>query len=163
DESPRSPVRKAHKRVSSRSLNGSAKKQQMQPISEQHDEPTQPAQHEDEHVSPKGTTTLPGFLSLESSSADESQAPTEVQQPSSELQPHVGGLVYENLRNKSGENLASIRPSDEFMRTLSLSQHEAPPPKPDRPGNAITHRRGDSELVSGRRAGAGWSRSAIRW
>ncbi|KAK3070480.1 diacylglycerol O-acyltransferase 1, partial [Teratosphaeriaceae sp. CCFEE 6253] len=163
DESPRSPVRKAHKRVSSRSLNGSAKKQQMQPISEQHDDATQSAQHEDEHVSPKGTTNAPDFLSLESSSADESQAPTEVQHTPSELQPQIGGLVYENLRNKSGENLASIRPSDEFMRTLSLSQHEAPPPKPDRPGNAIAHRRQDSELVSGRRAGAGWSRSAIRW
>ena len=67
--------------------------------------------------------------------------------------PDQSALPYENLTNKSGENLASLKPSSGYY--LSLSQNANKPTAP--------HTRQNSSLVSGRRAGLGWSRSAIRW
>lgn len=73
-----------------------------------------------------------------------------------------GQLIYENLTNKSGENLATIKPFDDYR--LSLQQRENKPSYQEPPRQAFKARgRSDSELVSGRRAGAGWSQSAIRW
>lgn len=106
DETPRSPVRRAHKRTSSKSLKGS---------------------------SPK----------------DESKSP----------QP--GEVILENVYNKSGENLASVQPSSAFY--ASLMQRENKPCSSEPPNQISKRDRANSELVSGRRAGAGWSRSAIRW
>ncbi|TKA71135.1 hypothetical protein B0A55_08217 [Friedmanniomyces simplex] len=172
DESPRSPIRKAHKRVSSRSLNGSAKKQHVQSPSQsepqtaqvQSAESQQSSQdaRQDDELSPK-STKAPAFLSLDNSSADEAQKQRpEMQTRESKAEP--GQLIYENLRNKSGENLASIKPDNDYGLNLSLAQRETKPPAmPERPTNTSSHKRENSELVSGRRAGAGWSRSAIRW
>ncbi|KAK1075929.1 diacylglycerol O-acyltransferase 1 [Friedmanniomyces endolithicus] len=174
DESLRSPIRKAHKRVSSRSLNGSAKKQHMQSPS-QSDSFTPQARSEtadspqsgreakqDDELSPK-STKAPAFLSLDNSSADEAQT-QQSQIPAREDKAEPGEVIYESLRNSSGENLASIKPDNNYGLILDLAQRESRPPAlPDRKPNTISHKRGDSELVSGRRAGAGWSRSAIRW
>lgn len=77
---------------------------------------------------------------------------------SSEKKLEPGQVMYENLRNKSGENLASIKPDQDYK--LSLQQREDKPPTSEAPQKLSSQ---DSELVSGRRAGAGWSRSAIRW
>lgn len=70
-----------------------------------------------------------------------------------------GDVLYENLRNKSGENLASIKPDDGYA--LAMAQREDKPPTSEQPEEENSNR--SSELVSGRTAGAGWSRSAIRW
>ena len=70
-----------------------------------------------------------------------------------------GALVYENLINKSGENLASIKPDQDFH--VSFQQREDKMPLSERALEVKSRQAG--ELVSGRRAGAGWSRSAIRW
>ena len=129
DSSPRSPVRKAHKRLSSRSLNESA------------------------------NFSLP----LKRESQPELQHKQRQEQdgvPEREGEP--GGLVYENFENKSGENLASIKPFDDYHSSTEqreIKQATGEPPK-DRPAQ---RQRQNSELVSGRRAGAGWQRSAIRW
>jgi 2-acylglycerol O-acyltransferase 2 len=128
DGSPRSPVRTAHKRVSSRSLNGTAKKQQSQ----------------DENLSPRSRS----IVSLDEETAEE------------------GELVYENIQNKSGTNLASIKPSADYA--LSLAQREDKPPSSEPPKGTATsaataRERRNSAFTSGRRAGAGWSTSAIRW
>lgn len=72
---------------------------------------------------------------------------------SKQLQP--GEVLYENLRNKSGDNLASIKPDEGYY--ASLQQHE------DKPQNQVARQRRDSDLTSGRRAGEGWGRSAIRF
>lgn len=61
------------------------------------------------------------------------------------------------IRNKSGENLASIKRSEDDQ--LRMQQLENKPESVQRP----TRDRSDSELTSGRRAGEGWAKSAIRW
>jgi len=72
----------------------------------------------------------------------------------------ASGLVYENVWNKSGENLASMKPSNGYY--MALAQRENKPGEGSTgPRQNITRRQTD--LVSGRRAGAGWSTSAIRW
>ncbi|KAK4952153.1 diacylglycerol O-acyltransferase 1 [Elasticomyces elasticus] len=202
DESPRSPVRKAHKRVSSRSLNGSGKKQMVDaPSSEERDtdatpskdtpqpsqpiQPTQPTQKNDipkidellEEISPK-SMSIPAFLSLDGSSSDEARSEERPHFASRESKAAPGQLVMENLRNRSGENLASIKPYDPTYRdNLALAEREFAPTSasadadednnesnaPALPDRKAGHKRDNSELVSGRRAGAGWGKSAIRW
>ncbi|KAK3712560.1 diacylglycerol O-acyltransferase 1 [Vermiconidia calcicola] len=83
---------------------------------------------------------------------------------SSQLSPKSLGVenavdsIYENVYNKSGENLATLKPADGYY--TSLTQREN---KPSNPEPRPSRDRSNSELVSGRRAGAGWSRSKIRW
>ncbi|KXS93628.1 hypothetical protein AC578_784 [Pseudocercospora eumusae] len=108
DETPRSPTRRAHKRISSNELNGGAKKA-------------------------KG---------MDGTAAER-------------LDP--GDVLYDHVRNKSGENLASIKVSDDYY--LSLQQREDKPPSSKPPRQA----KRNSELTSGRRVGEGWSRSKIRF
>lgn len=127
DDTPRSPTRRAHKRVSSRNLqltNGNATK------SEKEQE--------------QGLDGAIDKLEKEK-----------------KLEP--GQVMYENLRNKSGENLASIVPDKDYE--LSLQQREDKPPTSEPPKELDAGRSASekSDLVSGRRAGAGWSQSAIRW
>lgn len=76
--------------------------------------------------------------------------------PEKKLEP--GTLIYENVRNKSGENLASIKPFEGF--DMSLEQRENKAPKDQQSQRAGSK---DSDLVSGRRVGEGWGKSAIRW
>jgi len=123
DESPRSPLRKAQKRVPSRSSN----------VTPSRKAPPPPVKEKPSHLG-----------SYDNGGDDSGQEP--------------GKLIYETLRNKSGENLASIVPSDDF--TLSLQQRAN---KPSNAENPTDHKRRNSELVSGRRVGAGWHQSAIRW
>jgi 2-acylglycerol O-acyltransferase 2 len=65
-------------------------------------------------------------------------------------------VLYDHVRNKSGEDLASIKPGDGYY--LSLQQRADKPP-----GRPSAGPRRDSELTSGRRAGEGWGKSAMRW
>ncbi|SMQ52650.1 unnamed protein product [Zymoseptoria tritici ST99CH_1A5] len=138
DEEPRSPIRKAHKRVSSRNLDASETKKARQSKSkdqlrsDHEEQETGNDSHQDRPLQRKGENGI----------------------PEKELQP--GELVYENLRNKSGENLASIKPFEGY--NLSLQQQEDKPRSQE-----LSRQRKDSDLVSGRRAGEGWARSAIRW
>ncbi|KAK3701054.1 diacylglycerol O-acyltransferase 1 [Vermiconidia calcicola] len=80
---------------------------------------------------------------------------------SSQLSPKSLGVenavdsIYENVTNKSGENLATLKPADGYYTSLTQRENKLEPPP------HLSHR--NSELVSGRRAGAGWSRSKIRW
>jgi len=68
-----------------------------------------------------------------------------------------GGLIYEQYRSKSGTNLASVRPSSDVTSTKSRVESPTSEPPPE-----VEEER-DSQLVSGRQAGAGWSQSAIHW
>ena len=61
-------------------------------------------------------------------------------------------LVYENFDEAKGEALTSVKPSDEYERSLEQGRLEKRQPKP-------SASKGDDSLVSGRRAGAGWERS----
>jgi 2-acylglycerol O-acyltransferase 2 len=74
-----------------------------------------------------------------------------------------GTLIYESLRNKSGENLASVKPPTAAYK-LSLSSRQdkiEPSEQEDSEGRPQLSRQ--LSLVSGRKAGAGWASSAIRW
>lgn len=129
DEAPRSPIRRAHKRLSSRELNGTANKQQKS--------------------NDESPTSLPNSV-LERS------------EPVKGANGDTSNLVYENLTNKSGENLASLKPSEGYY--LSLAQRENKDSNDASYDRPPKQKRRDSELVSGRRAGAGWHRSPlIRW
>jgi 2-acylglycerol O-acyltransferase 2 len=85
-----------------------------------------------------------------------------------EIEPATKGvdgeekLIYENVTNKSGENLTAIKPGAGYFTALEQRANKSattePPPEVD--GRL---ERTQTDLVSGRRAGAGWGRSAIRW
>ncbi|KXT07875.1 hypothetical protein AC579_5156 [Pseudocercospora musae] len=75
--------------------------------------------------------------------------------PAERLDP--GDVLYDHVRNKSGENLASIKAPDDYY--LSLQQREDKPPSSE----PRQRTRRNSELTSGRRVGEGWSRSKIRF
>ncbi|GAB7359256.1 hypothetical protein MBLNU230_g5913t1 [Neophaeotheca triangularis] len=143
DASPRSPTReKAQRRVSSKSkANGSAGE------SKQGAQATQGAM---ENERPQQTN---GDGAHEKRENDEQ--PKEV--------------FYENYKNKSGENLASVKPLAGYEE--SVQQRENKPTEPTGLGESKEqhkshvqrpqHSREPSHLTSGRRAGANWSR--IRW
>lgn len=63
-------------------------------------------------------------------------------------------LVYERFQTPDGELLTSVKPADNYEENLKHSQKLRGSHKQDVSG---------TELVSGRRAGAGWERSSIRW
>lgn len=128
DDTPRSPTpkKKAHKRVSSKTLNKQAQQQSGDGIMQYQREWQQGGQ---------------------SSSTDAGAG--------------VGTVFEEKYRSKSGLNLTTVE-ADSELEKASLSS---------RANKDITteadakprHERKSSELVSGRRAGAGWANSAIRW
>ena len=129
DETPRSPIRKAHKRVSSRSLNGIAQKQ---------------AQHT--HLNGAGGGNQNEITG----------STTRSEMPATE-----SAIVEEAYRSKSGHSLASIEVGGGFETSLKQRENKQYTTEPT--SQPSKHQRLNSELVSGRRAGAGWSQSAIRW
>ena len=58
--------------------------------------------------------------------------------------------VYEKFANKDGEHLTSVKPRGSFEHAPAVDE------KPTHQ----SHQPHSSELVSGRRAGAGWEKSA---
>lgn len=122
DEEPRSPIRKPHKRASSRQISGKDGNKDM-----------------------TGPPTNGQGQGVDGT-------------PEEKLEP--GTLIYENLRNKSGENLASIKPFEGY--DISLKQQENKKPT-DQHSQQLDRKDKDSDLVSGRRVGEGWAKSAIRW
>lgn len=133
DDTPRSPTpKKAHKRISSRSLNGTANKQAQQPSSND------------------------GVMDYQRQWQNGS-TPTKADDSVS-----GSGIVFEEkYRSKSGHNLVTAE-ADENLITPSLQQREDKDITTE-PNATPKRQRKNSELVSGRRAGAGWSNSAIRW
>ena len=144
DEAPRSPIRRAHKRASSKNLNGdrptSSQSQKDRPTSAQSHQEMTGIQEEQEKLRSNGQAT----------------AINENGNLSAEKENETG---IDLIRNKSGENLASIKRSEADLS--SLQQIENKPESLQRPTRGRD--RSDSELTSGRRAGEGWSKSAIRW
>lgn len=59
-------------------------------------------------------------------------------------------LLVEDFEDRDGQKLTSTKPYD-FAKALELDEHEKP----------VKRRKDDEELVSGRKAGAGWERSGF--
>ncbi|THW67940.1 diacylglycerol O-acyltransferase 2A [Aureobasidium pullulans] len=66
-------------------------------------------------------------------------------------------LVYEKFESPDGKQLTSVKPDDSYEEELRTDEKEAPKQKEQQVRDS------KDELVSGRRAGAGWETSAIRW
>ncbi|KAG9515713.1 diacylglycerol O-acyltransferase 2A, partial [Aureobasidium melanogenum] len=66
-------------------------------------------------------------------------------------------LVYEKFESPDGKQLTSVKPDDSYEEALRQDEKEAPREKQKQT------KASRDELVSGRRAGAGWESSAIRW
>ncbi|KAI9818169.1 MAG: diacylglycerol O-acyltransferase 1 [Pycnora praestabilis] len=62
-------------------------------------------------------------------------------------------IVFRKYQDDDGENLTSVKPLNDYDQTPKQDQKAKPSPEQVRKG----------ELVSGRRAGAGWERSGIHW
>jgi 2-acylglycerol O-acyltransferase 2 len=132
DDTPRSPTpKKAHKRVSSKSLKNAAKKQAEQQSSE-------------------------GVMSYQREWQQGVQSSA-----SPETAAGLGVVFEEKYRSKSGLNLTTVD-ADTALEKASLSSR-ANKDITTEPQATPRHERKSSELVSGRRAGAGWATSAIRW
>lgn len=80
---------------------------------------------------------------------------------SPDMSAGIGIVFEEKYRSKSGLNLSTVE-SDAALEKASLSSR-ANKEITTEPDATPRHERKSSELVSGRRAGAGWANSAIRW
>jgi 2-acylglycerol O-acyltransferase 2 len=83
------------------------------------------------------------------------------QSSTSDMATGIGIVFEEKYRSKSGLNLSTVE-SDAALEKASLSSR-ANKEITTEPDATPRHERKSSELVSGRRAGAGWANSAIRW
>lgn len=134
DDTPRSPTsKKPHKRVSSRSLQNAARKQ---------------AQHAQEMLSEEVTEY-------------QKQWQHGAQSDPAAANAGIGIVFEERYRSKSGLNLTTVE-SESDLNDISLTSR-ADKEITTEPDAVPRHQRKNSELVSGRRAGAGWATSAIRW
>ena len=134
DDTPRSPTsKKAHKRVSSRSLQNSAKKQAQQAQQKLSDEVTDYQKQWQQGAQSDTATTNAG----------------------------IGIVFEERYRSPSGLNLTTVE-SESNLNDISLTSR-ADKEITTEPDAVPRHQRKSSELTSGRRAGAGWATSAIRW
>jgi 2-acylglycerol O-acyltransferase 2 len=111
------------------------------------------------------TRKAPSASSGQSLKVNKSQRtrPESIASGSLDATPEPGTLIYESLRNKSGENLASVKPPAAAYQ-LSLTSREDKADEAEKPSASKRPQRSRQlSLVSGRRAGAGWAASAIRW
>ncbi|KAK6440243.1 diacylglycerol O-acyltransferase 1, partial [Oleoguttula sp. CCFEE 5521] len=155
DESPRSPVKHAHKRVSSRSLHASATKQAQQAHAGE-GKTNGTREMEEPSVSSSPTLAQANETSIGASAKPE----TSEEQPEPALAAlEKSQIVIEPLRSKSGHDLASIAVGGGYNDSLTRPENREIAPRSKMP---VQHKRQHSELTSGRRAGAGWSQSKIR-
>jgi hypothetical protein len=70
-------------------------------------------------------------------------------------------VVYEKHVNDKGDHLTSVKPDESYHKILEHTRQVAPREKKKAEAKQATKRKDDkSQLASGRRAGAGWERSA---
>jgi hypothetical protein len=70
-------------------------------------------------------------------------------------------VVYEKHVNDKGDHLTSVKPDESYHKTLEHTRQVAPREKKRaEPKQASKKKDNKSQLASGRRAGAGWERSA---
>jgi hypothetical protein len=70
-------------------------------------------------------------------------------------------VVYEKHVNDKGDHLTSVKPDESYHKTLEHTRQVAPREKKKAEAKQATKKKDDkSQLASGRRAGAGWERSA---
>ncbi|KAJ9668776.1 diacylglycerol O-acyltransferase 1 [Coniosporium apollinis] len=62
-------------------------------------------------------------------------------------------IIYEKFEDRAGDRLMSVKPDDEWEKALRLDEKEKKPKS----------QAGKDKLASGRQAGTGWDRSAIRF
>jgi len=71
------------------------------------------------------------------------------------------GVVYEKHVNDKGDHLTSVKPDESYEKTLEHTRQVAPREKKKAEAKQAAKKKDDkSQLASGRRAGAGWERSA---
>jgi 2-acylglycerol O-acyltransferase 2 len=135
-------------------------------------EPSQPEERKQQGLAPKtyveATEQFPGSESEQETGQYIGQGEDEtVRSPARKTQKRNGSikingiqykrsdthLLVEDFQDKSGEKLTSTKPYD-FAKALELAESEKKP--------TPRHKKEDS-LVSGRKAGAGWERSGIRF
>ena len=70
-------------------------------------------------------------------------------------------IVYEKHVNDKGDHLTSVKPDESYEKTLEHTRQVAPREKKKAEAKQAAKKKDDkSQLASGRRAGAGWERSA---
>ncbi|QIW96792.1 hypothetical protein AMS68_002310 [Peltaster fructicola] len=184
DSSARSPHRRAHKKASSRSLDNSANRALQQALretetlpkktteardpEEQKEQQTNNAQnaeaedHKEQQTNNAQNAEAEEQKEHQTNSEQNAEAEDQKEHQTSNEQnaeaEEPGTLVYENYNSRSGTNLASVILDSEFE--LAAEQQKN---KDITSSETNVTKSRDSKLVSGRRAGAGWARSAIRW
>jgi 2-acylglycerol O-acyltransferase 2 len=73
----------------------------------------------------------------------------------------IDKVVYEKHGNNRGEHLTSVKPNDGYEKSPEHDRQTVPREKKSAKTTRIAKKNGEkSHLASGRRAGAGWERSA---
>lgn len=119
-------------------------------------EPADPQERASQHLPPKSYADSVGQTSQPNGHANQ---PPSVVITKSDLQPdHKAKLVNEGYTSQDGrDSLTSLKVGDQHQKSLRHAQRTASPAK-----HKSHHKRKEApeELASGRKAGAGWERSA---
>lgn len=119
-------------------------------------EPADPQERASQHLPPKSYAASVSQTSEQNGHADE---PPSVVITKSDLQPsHKEKLVNEGYTSQDGrDSLTSLKVGEQHQKSLRHSQRTASPAKHK---NHQKRKEAPEELASGRKAGAGWERSA---
>jgi 2-acylglycerol O-acyltransferase 2 len=111
----------------------------------------------------------PKSVSSEASDSQQKKSPSD----KSVVDKSDGKIVFEKFEGHDGKALVSVKPDDSYENALRIDEMEATQPKQPKQhqqqqpqqnqDQQLQVQASKDELVSGRRAGAGWETSAIRW
>lgn len=150
DASPRSPIRRAHKRAPSKSLSRDSKDFSDQSPPAQKRDSHEQNQSQEQDISPKQIRSQERTESSQQQQNGEGNEMSEKKQKEDGRTVNENGqskVVYERFGNGDGETLTSVKPSDDFEEALRQDKLEESSNRKE-------------EFASGRQAGAGWGASA---
>jgi hypothetical protein len=117
----------------------------------------------EDHAGPSTTGIANGFphTSDETPKLADPSNPTDiVKDTTGEKRTNPARIIYENYVDDTGSHLASVKPGKEYAAPLEEEPGKATRDKKTANTNLAKKQDGKSVLASGRRAGAGWERSA---
>jgi len=147
DASPRSPIRRIHKRAPSRSLNGDVKDFLEQNQTAERTDPHEQGQPKENEVSHKQTQPQERKQQDQNREGNEMSEKNQSNKDQMVNENGQSKVVYERFGNGDGETLTSVKPSDDFEEALRQDKLEESSSRKE-------------EFASGKQAGSGWSTSA---
>ena len=117
--------------------------------------------HIESHAASSTAGNVNGYSPANHESPEPANASDAGGDKADEMRADIDKVFYENQVDDVGNNLISVEPSTDYRKQLEHGQDTAPPEKKKSQTTDVAKKQsGKSHLASGRRAGAGWQRSA---